>query len=236
MHWEQYKETHAEHLLEDAREEAIDTAEREVEGTHLSWIGYIESVVRIKGRCILALFFALWGCVSAWVLAMWHSAMGSLMSTRSVNKALVYWDDVYKALDTVWDAAGGIVDSETILTVADRGNVKKIGALCEKIRAMGEDPNVHPETHRELEHWYESAKVHVREGGKGARREMRSLDEVVERVIAKPDSAPENLMSWRWEKRQAGMVDLQAIRGVRWKQEAPQVTGEELKKRAWKKK
>ena len=92
------------------------------------------------------------------------------------------------------------------------------------------------ETFRGLEHWYESVKIHVRKGGKGARRETRSLSEVVDRVIDNPESDPEKLLSWRWEKRQAGMVNLETIRGVRWAQKAPEVESGKLKERVWKKK
>ena len=215
MQLREYKESRAETWLNSARGLIIEDAEHSADGSHSSWT-HFATVLRVKYRCFIALFVALFELGSSSVRLLWNRTFGR-WNTQNKQRLRRAKDGFYQSLDGVFDSLSGLFNVQSILTAADRGNVKRIGELSVRLREMTRVGDLQLETRRELDHWYQTAKVYVKQGGHVARSEVKGLSEVLDRLLTAPDAQPDKLRSWRWERDQNLRVGLEKIKGVRWR-------------------
>lgn len=239
MHVHRYRYNYAEEWLDSARDQVLYSVERLTESGGLSRFEYYRIAAGVKLRCLAASAIAFAHLIMNWIHALWASASRYLLHKSTIEQTEEAWDEVQESIDVLMNALTGIFDSDAVLTTVDRGNIRRICELGRKMHDVISHPDITPETRREIEAWYKNAKIYVREGGDGAQRELKALSDALEQIRIAPTMAPENLMSWRWEKGYtgSGSVAVEKIRGIRWKPAAiPLVTGPKLSKRVWTKK
>ena len=75
MQLREYKESRAETWLNSARGLIIEDAEHSADGSHSSWT-HFATVLRVKYRCFIALFVALFELGSSSVRLLWNRTFG----------------------------------------------------------------------------------------------------------------------------------------------------------------
>ena len=228
-----YEENQAEALLHAARDKVIDGVERLTEQEGLSRWQYFRLVVSVKIRCLGAIFVALWGGLVSLARVTWL-AVGRYIIHRAIPLQLEEaWADVQESVDLILTACSALFDSEAVLSASDRGNIRRVYVIGRKLQDIGNDPKLNPQTRKELDAWYRSAKVFVRKGGGEARSEMSTLAEALEQMKKTPEASPDKLVSYRWDKKVTGSVEVEKIRGIRWKGMPVPAGTEDLSNRVW---
>ncbi len=231
-----YEENQAEAWLHAARDKVIDGVERLTEKEGLSRWQYFWLVISVKARCLGAVIIAIGAGLLSSVRVLWLALASHLIRRATPLQLEEAWADAQESVDLILTAFSALLDSEAVLSASDRGNIRRIYMLGRKLQDIGNDPKLNPETRKELDAWYRSAKVFVRKGGGEARTEMTILAEAIDQIKNTPEILPEKLLSYRWDKKVTGSVEVEKIRGIRWKNAAVPVGGEDLTKRTWTKK
>ncbi len=232
-----YQENYAEQWLHAARDKVIDSIERLTEQREVGRWEYFSLVLSVKIRCVGAIFIAIGAGIGAMARAIGLSVANFILHKGAEMQVEESWADVQESVDLILSAFSALFDSESVLSAADRGNIRRIHSLGKSLQDVANLPTIKPATKKELETWYRNAKVFVRKGGEKAKTEMTTLANALEQIRKTPDVDHEKLLTYRWEPKDTGSVEIEKIRGIRWKKVIPAVTNaESLNKRTWKKK